>query len=517
MNDQNYFNQSAASLPSVQPDPAGNTAAPKKETPMTKSMRSQFSFFGFASMVYALFYALCLYKNAAGITYPFFVAGTLCYFFSSMKRLGVPYKKGSFLYVISIFLLGISNCCTNSGPLLRMNKLGIFFLTFVLILHTVYHDKNWNFPKYLGAILRTMGSAVTCIFSPFTDGVAFMRNKKQTVNIDKKYSQMLISILIGIAVAIPLITFMVVLLCSADVVFQNLISSFFTWEISFAAAEDIFKIGMLIAFVFIASYALLSALCKKSVPEEVEEKKVLEPVIGIVVTGMLTLVYLLFSMIQILYLFIGNMKLPEGYTYAKYARQGFFELLVVCVMNLVIVLFCLHFFKENPVLKWILTVICGCTFIMILSSALRMIMYIAQYNLTFLRLFVLWSLAVIFLLMAGVVVYIYVQKFPLFFYSVVVVTVLYIGLSFAHPDYWIAKYNLEIGMEEGRGSDTEYLLRLSADAAPVLLSEEHAEKIAGNYLYLSEAYERKIRRASEEMHTRNFNFSVFTASSYLRD
>ena len=38
-----------------------------------------------------------------------------------------------------------------------------------------------------------------------------------------------------------------------------------------------------------------------------------------------------------------------------------------------------------------------------------MIMYIDTYALTFLRLFVLWALAVIFLLMAGVTVFIFLQ------------------------------------------------------------------------------------------------------------
>jgi len=77
-----------------------------------------------------------------------------------------------------------------------------------------------------------------------------------------------------------------------------------------------------------------------------------------------------------MYLFIGNMQLPEGYTYSGYAREGFFQLLAVCILNLLLVLICLYLFRENIVLKLILTLISGCTYIMILSSALRMIMYI---------------------------------------------------------------------------------------------------------------------------------------------
>ena len=65
-------------------------------------------------------------QNTSGITYPFFVIGTLCCFFFSMKKLGVPFKKDSVFYIMGIVLLGISNCLTASLPVLFMNKCGIF-------------------------------------------------------------------------------------------------------------------------------------------------------------------------------------------------------------------------------------------------------------------------------------------------------------------------------------------------------------------------------------------------------
>ena len=49
----------------------------KQETELTKSMKRQFPLFGLGSLLYSLFYAFCLYENTSGITYPFFVIGTL--------------------------------------------------------------------------------------------------------------------------------------------------------------------------------------------------------------------------------------------------------------------------------------------------------------------------------------------------------------------------------------------------------------------------------------------------------
>lgn len=494
----------------------------KKETILTKQMKSQFSFFGPASMIYALFYAFCLYKNASGITYPFFAAGTLCYFFLSMKKLGVPYKKDSLFYVISILLLGISNCRTTSPQLLFMNKTGIFLLSFVLFLHTVYYDAGWDFPKYIGAIVQTTAGLITCLFSPLMDLTSFFDAQKQRKS-DK--NSPIGFILIGIAISIPILTVIVVLLGSADVVFRNMIDRIlFSWDFSFLS---FFRICLLIAVVFLASYALLSALCMKKVKEEVTDHKIWEPLIAITVTGMLAMVYLVFSLIQIIYLFIGNMRLPDGYTYSSYARQGFFQLLIVCVLNLLLVIFCLSFFKDHTGLKIILTVISGCTFIMIISSALRMFMYIARYNLTFLRVFVLWSLAVIFLLMAGVTVSIYFRRFPLFFYCVAVTTVFYIGLSFARPDYLIASYNLNPAhmeyLDEYDLYDAEgYLSQLSTDAAPILLSREKNPYLGTEDVAVPRVnddlksrrfyyYYMNILHRTEEMNLRNFNFSIYMA------
>ena len=84
--------------------------------------------------------------------------------------------------------------------------------------------------------------------------------------------------------------------------------------------------------VFFCSYAVYAALAMKNVKEERTDHRTQEPVIAIIITAALCFVYLIFSVIQILYLFIGNMRLPEGYTYSSYAREGFFQLLTVLLV-----------------------------------------------------------------------------------------------------------------------------------------------------------------------------------------
>ncbi len=494
------------------------------ETEYTRSMRRQFPSFGIGCLIYSAFYAFCLYKNTSGITYPFFVIGTLCCFFFSMKKLGVPFKKDSVFYIAGIVLLGISNCFTASLPILFMNKCGILLLSLILMLHTIYNDRAWNFPRYFTAVFQTIGSFFCCLISPFSDMVSYFDAEKKEKPGKKSY---FLPALIGIVIAIPLLFCMTLLLVGADAVFENMLFRL----IKTLNILEVIKILVVITVVFFSSYALLSALCRKDIKEKTEEKAGFDPVIAIVFTSLLSILYLVFSIVQILYLFIGNMKLPENYTYARYAREGFFQLLAVCVINLLLVLICLYLFRESKPLRVILAVICGCTFIMIFSSALRMIMYIDTYALTFLRLFVLWALAVIFLLMAGVTVFIFYSRFPLFLYGLAVVGICYTFLSFSKPDYLIAGYNL------ANGADYDYLSSLSADAAPAILDpsvnpylisvEDMLEKTSvdenGYYTYPDyldyywmKSYYCKMEDCTKGMGIRDFNFSLYRAGKYVK-
>ena len=141
-------------------------------------------------------------------------------------------------------------------------------------------------------------------------------------------------------------------------------------------------------FSFFSSYCILTFLKKKSIREEISDKRTGEPLIAITFTSILSVIYFLFSAVQIIYLFAGKGDIPSTYAYpdtyasrySSYAREGYFQLLFVCMINLFLVLICLNRFKENKALKVILTIISLCTYIMMASSAMRMIMYIRYYD-----------------------------------------------------------------------------------------------------------------------------------------
>ena len=240
-------------------------------------------------------------------------------------------------------------------------------------------------------------------------------------------------------------------------------------------------------FGLCASYCGTRCLCKQLLVGKTAEKKQLPVALALPALSLLCAVYVLFCGIQVVYLFAGHAALPEGFTYAQYARQGFFQLLAVCALNLLLVLGVLLHFPEQRALKALLLFFSLCTFVMIASSGMRMLLYIQEYKLTFARILVLWTLAVLSLLLCGIVAQIARRGFPLFRYGFTVFCLCYAVLALARPDYWTAQYNLSRidwnTIEEESGAELWRLGEaLSLDAMPVF-AEYQAEHDAFEYAY----------------------------------
>ncbi len=528
----------AAEAPENQAEGAGQTASQPK--PEVKSANPEMvKKIGLPGLLYAIFFTFCLYKNGAGITYPFYVAGTACFCIYTIRGTGGSWRGGHIFALIAGLLLGISTCLTDNGIIIFMNKAWLFVLFLYFLLRAGFHTEGWQLGKFLSSMFRLVGGSIGRLFCFFPDMKEWINEHKGTKNHQIFY------VLAGAGCSIPLIAIVVMLLSSADAVFEESVDMLF----GNIALWDIFWCIFWSVAVFLFSYGMASFLFKKKLNEAVKDRRTGQPLIAISSTAVIAVIYIYFCIIQIVYLFAGNGTLPAGYTYAQYARQGFFQLLFVCLLNLALVLAGLGFFRESKALKAILFVISLCTFVMIASRFYRKLLYISAYYLTFLRLFVLWALCVIALLMAGIVGKTFKNNFPLFQYGLAVITCCYIVLSFARPDYWIAWYNvahMEEAVDSGilnasepedtadsereyYYSDTWYLNNLSADAAPVIITEEHiAEYMAYkerqeeyqeedlsweeiNTLTLNAPwyynYMEKQRRKAESMTFRSYNFS----------
>ena len=196
--------------------------------------------------------------------------------------------------------------------------------------------------------------------------------------------------------------------------------------------------------------------------------------------------------------------------YAAYAREGFFELLALSALNVAGVIVSQLRFESSRILRVLLCVVSVCTFIMELSSAWRMILYVQAYGLTFLRLLVLWFLAVLGIVLAGAVITVFRPGFRLFRFTLAVCLSAWLVFAFARPDAIAARYDLR---RFGCSDTTLTLIRyeLSPDALgelrPYLNQEIRAiDKHMGGYL------DEDIPARYAHAGIRGFNYSLWRAN-----
>ena len=423
-------------------------------------------------LCYALFYTFCLYKNHRGITYPFFSAATIISYVLVSKAMGKKIKKLSYVFMTFIMLLSVHVFTTTSEPLIVFDKIFVFALFFIMFLYDNYDDSSWDVSRYFLAIMATIFSSIQFVLDPIIDG----RNikLKRIMNAEngnaaengaetgEKMGKGTIGyVFLGLAIAVPILCIVLPLLASSDAVFSNFLSSIYDLEFD----ADVVGVLFTILFIFVAGYALIKRLYHKEywLNEPVTDKRVHTPVVAITISAVLLVFYVIYSGIQIIYLFLGFGTLPDDYTYAEYAHEGFFQLVFVCLINLILVLICRKYSKDDKVLKVMLTCISACTYVMLFSSAYRMILYISVYGLTFLRVYVIWALIVIALIMGGTVAFVFSDRVPFVKYAIFTVIFTWTIFAFSYPDRYIASYNIEHGL------DVRYARNhLSSDAAPVI-------------------------------------------------
>ncbi|MCR5440531.1 MAG: DUF4173 domain-containing protein, partial [Lachnospiraceae bacterium] len=186
-------------------------------------------------------------------------------------------------------------------------------------------------------------------------------------------------------------------------------------------------------------------------------------------------------------------------TYAEYAHEGFYQLLAVTILNLILVSFCKKHFADNKVLKAILLIISVCTYVMIASSALRMYLYVGVYGLSHLRVYVLWLLVILTVWTTILIIGIFRENIPYFRIITVFVSVWYLVFAFSMPDKWITAYDLSL-----KNVPTDLVYEVYPDAAPILKEDGRFWTDYCRYLHneLDEYREKNILSFARE-----YNFS----------
>lgn len=414
-----------------------------------KSLRNQFPFLWKLCLVYGICYILFAYRNFDGIGSGIFAGISACFLLLIAKRLKDHPEEGeekqpihisaeAVFYFVAAVLVSLANCLTDNGTFLIFNHMGSFLLFSIACIKLFYNDRKWDFGKYMESLILYWLQVLEVVPVPFSDFLFYRKNSK------KKMSQTTRCVFIGILIGLPILLITTLLLASADQIFSDLLGRILDFEgivkwLVKNFSKYILRLPIGVAFHVLLLYWVMAALCKRGLKEQVKETSQFGTAIAVTIFSMVDVIYVLFSGIQFLFLFGG---LPAGREYAQYARQGFFELLFVALINFVLVLVCNKHFVKNMALKIVMTITCLCTFVMIVSSAYRMLMYIHVYHLTFLRVFVLWFLLLLTFFMAGSTISIYRENWNSFRFCLFILTCFYIVFALSGVDGWIAGYNV---------------------------------------------------------------------------
>ena len=173
-------------------------------------------------------------------------------------------------------------------------------------------------------------------------------------------------------------------------------------------------------------------------------------------------------------------KLPAGYTYAQYARHGFFELCAVAFINLLILGFTWLFARRKPAefpaalraLTGFLTLL-SC--LLIVTALSKMALYINSYGLSPLRVYTFWFMILLMTVFLIIGIW-HLKPFnagcPLILAALAFILV----LGLLNTNGIIASYNVNCYLSgQTRTVDIELLTRLSDAAQPALRNlRDHA-------------------------------------------
>lgn len=372
------------------------------------------------------------------------------------KNKKINNKKG-LLFMIPILLLSISYLIYDNTFFKLFNLIVIILLFALTYIYTM--KKTSRISEIILDIIKILCMPLTCIGR-------FYRVVKMKLDNIFKLSDSNKSKLKSILIVIPIVIIILLLLTSADMIFNNIFSNMFKFTKNISIGRIIGRtISIIILFTYLGSsinYILFDYSKEKA--ETVKETKIDNFTIKLLLS-ILNIVYIVFDFIQ-----IRSLILHQGLTninYAEYARSGFFQLMFISVINIIIILISKKTKEDTNYNKVMSILMILLTFIIIVSSFLRMYMYEQAYGYTLLRLLVYVSLITETILLIPTLVYIINPKVKILNYYITIIVTIYTLLSLCPVDYFIAKNNID-RYYKTKKIDVDYLINFSTDNIPLL-------------------------------------------------
>ena len=444
-------------------------------------MPKRFWLFWLAAFLVALAFDFLFWNNAPGISILIWVTLVLGTGIAVACSEGVkPSLRNIILIIAAIGMAFIT--AFRSEPFTRFVALALSFAVLFILTHS-YRKGYWiwfRIQDHLTAFFRLIGAL-------FSRGFGFIRNPKTPPALPTedrhKGRRITFAILRGLLISIPIIAVLAALLASADPVFSSWLAKVFNIT---RLPEYIFRLIYILIIAFIVTGAFLyAAFPRKEEQKPSDEQKIIKPFLGwiesVVILGLVDVLFLAFVFLQMRYLFGAQSNIvAEGYTYAEYARRGFFELVTVAVLSLGLYLALGTVAKrEKPfrahTFSGLALGLIALVLVILASSLQRLLLYERAYGFsrvrTYTHIFIFWLAGL--LLATAVLEILHEQRW---FALGLLVVVFGFGITLAamNVDGFIVNQNIA-RVTAGEKFDAGYISSLSDDAAPSIIQAFHSQ------------------------------------------
>lgn len=479
-----------------------------------------------SSLILGIIFDQLFFEKFIGISVSIFTSLIIAVIVLFSIQLKASFRQAVWVMLIAMFFSAMVAIRANMflTALNNLATIGLLLLTARVLLNDKL--KNFYIKDYFVTIFLTPLLMIERGFNAFSIILKPTKN-----NSTDKWKL----VLKGILMALPFLLFFGVLFVSADLAFENFLSSIFHISDNFFAHLIIivcisFACLGLLAFIFNPNHKLgiLTFLFNQNHKTEKtienSEKKITDRKIETMFfLWLIASLFFIFIVFQIAYLFGGSINIgSNGFTYAEYARRGFWELFVVAIVTLLILL-SMDFYtgRSEKRLSWFTIpslVITAEIFIIIISALKRLMLYESAYGWTTLRLYAagfIILLSYVFIILA---IKLWSEKKNSFFAFGLLwamITFLFC-FNILNPDRFIVQQNIQRFNETGN-IDINYLGTMSADATIDILSIYDRFNETDKKYLLKKLSEQKIQLEKDTKYWQSYNYSRKHSLHYLYD
>lgn len=384
---------------------------------------------------------------------------------NKMHTPNISLKKSWWIIALIVFFAVMPSLRAN----LLINFLNICATLGLLMLFSYQANST---PAFL---MRLRDYFVLAVFVPFRMLRSALSTVSHVTHVQSTVGRrdVLIRIMKGAVMAVPILIIFGILFSQADLAFSQFVSGLVNITIS----EHTIQYCIVLGIVFVAALSFLSYLFSPKQAGPVASSEQVSTTVDtgrgievLVFLGLISALFLLFIGFQVTYLFGGETNiLDAGFTYAEYARRGFFELLAVTMLSLVVLLAAEKYAatESKKDVRFLIPALVLITEvgIVIISAFKRLSLYTDAYGMTLQRFFVaafIMLLSALFIILA--IKFIRSKKEQFFtFGALLSVAAFLITLNLINPDAFIMRSNSERYAETGK-VDVTYVRELSSDA-----------------------------------------------------